>query len=85
MRLEYEASVPCNKSSAVKTLARVGVTQMFLCSVHHLHVDQLQGSHSILSDGGMNHDIKLFFLLIGDSFTFQIHNSLISPSWHAHS
>jgi len=85
VRLEYEMSVACNRSSAVKTLARVWVTQMFLCCLHHLHVDQLQGPHSILSDGYLNHDIKLFFLLIDGSFTLQIHNSLISPSWHAHS
>ena len=73
-------SVGCNRSSAVKTLARVRVTEMFLCSVH-LHVDQLQGPHSILSDGYKNHYVKLFFLLNDDSFTLQIHNSVISPSW----
>jgi len=78
-------SVACNRSSAVKTLARVWVTEMFHSSLHCLCVDQLQGPHSLLSDGYMNHDIKLFFLLIDDSFTLQIHNSVVSPSWHAHS
>jgi hypothetical protein len=39
------------------------VTEMFLCFLHCLLIDQLQGPHSPLSDGYVNHDIKLFLLI----------------------